>query len=103
MTRVTVVATILDRQHSLVCEERDKENLLKAVDLVNSKIIEIKAQSDVYETTRIAILAALEIASENIEIHDRQQQELSGRDEEQGEINECAKRIEKLGKWLMEK
>jgi len=62
MEQVTV--KILDRDYRLSCEPAERERLLAAVALVDGNMQTIRAQGKVAGSERIAVFAALNIASE---------------------------------------
>ncbi len=59
-----VSITILDKEYLISCTEREREQLFTAVEHLNNKMQEIKDSGNVIGTERIAVMAALNIASE---------------------------------------
>ena len=59
-----VSVTILDKEYLVSCTEREREQLYSAVEYLNKKMQEIKDSGNVIGTERIAVMAALNIASE---------------------------------------
>lgn len=59
-----IEVTILDRTLRIACKEEEKEDLLRAVQHLDSKMREIRDSGKVIGAERIAILAALNIAHE---------------------------------------
>ena len=59
-----IEVTILDRTLRIACKDEEKEDLLKAVQYLDSKMREIRDSGKVIGAERIAILAALNIAHE---------------------------------------
>jgi cell division protein ZapA len=55
---------ILGRPFRIQCSEEEKVGLLKAVDFLDAKMLEIRADGKVIGNERIAIMAALNIAHE---------------------------------------
>ncbi len=55
---------ILGRSFRVNCKDDEKEGLLKAVDYLDAKMREIRADGKVIGNERIAIMAALNIAHE---------------------------------------
>ncbi|MFN0318217.1 MAG: cell division protein ZapA [Burkholderiales bacterium] len=56
--------SILGRPFRVNCKDEEKEGLLKAVDYLDAKMQEIRAEGKVIGNERIAIMAALNIAHE---------------------------------------
>ena len=59
-----VSVTILDKEYLISCTEQEREQLYTAVEHLNNKMQEIKESGNVIGTERIAVMAALNIASE---------------------------------------
>jgi cell division protein ZapA len=59
-----IEVTILDRTLRIACKEEEKEDLLRAVQYLDSKMREIRDSGKVIGAERIALLAALNIAHE---------------------------------------
>jgi len=53
---------ILGRHFRVQCAEEEKDGLLKAVEFLDAKMLEIRAEGKVIGNERIAIMAALNIA-----------------------------------------
>lgn len=64
MTASGIDVEILGRSFRVNCADDQKESLLKAVDYLDSKMLEIRAEGKVIGNERIAIMAALNIAHE---------------------------------------
>jgi cell division protein ZapA len=56
--------TILDKEYLISCSESEREQLHTAAAFLNDKMRELKATGKVVGTERIAVMAALNIASE---------------------------------------
>lgn len=56
--------TILGRSYKVSCADDEREELLRAVSYLDSKMGQIKASGKVASTERIAVMAALNIAHE---------------------------------------
>jgi len=59
-----IEVTVLDRTLKIACKEDEKADLLNAVEYLDAKMREIKANSKVLSAERVAIMAALNIAHE---------------------------------------
>lgn len=59
-----VNVNILDKEYLIACDQEEREKLHSAVNLLNSKIQEVRASGKVIGTERIAVMAALDIAHE---------------------------------------
>ena len=59
-----VTVTILDKEYHISCPEDEHDQLHKAAGLLNQKMHELKGSGKVVGTERIAVMAALNIASE---------------------------------------
>jgi cell division protein ZapA len=58
----TVDVTIMGRSYKIACGDEERDALLAAVSLLDSKMNEIKAAGKVASAERIAIMAALNLA-----------------------------------------
>jgi len=63
-----IEVTILDRTLRIACKEEEKEDLLRAVHYLDSKMREIRDSGKVIGAERIALLAALNIAHELLSV-----------------------------------
>ena len=59
-----VTVTILDKEYLISCPEEEHDQLHKAASLLNQKMQELRSSGKVVGTERIAVMAALNIASE---------------------------------------
>ena len=59
-----IEVSVLDRTLKIACKEDEKADLLNAVEYLDAKMREIKANSKVLSVERVAIMAALNIAHE---------------------------------------
>ena len=59
-----IEVSILDRTLKIACREDEKADLLRAVEVLDAKMREIRGQSKVLSVERVAIMAALNIAHE---------------------------------------
>ena len=60
----TIEISILGRSYKIACEEGERDALMQAVAYLDGKMGEIKKAGKVNGTDRIAVMAALNIASE---------------------------------------
>ena len=60
--------TIMGRDFRVACPEDEQAGLLKAVDYLNKKMLEIRDSGKVIGLERIAIMAALNIAHEFLSV-----------------------------------
>jgi len=70
-----VIVHILDKEYRIACPEEEQDNLLFSARMVDRKMREIRATGKVIGSDRIAVMAALHIAHELLEL---QQQKDSG-------------------------
>lgn len=63
-----LVIQIMGREFSINCPDEEREEFLKAVDFLNNKIHEIKAEGKIIDSERIIIAAALGITHELLAI-----------------------------------
>jgi len=59
-----VTVTILDKEYLISCPVDEHDQLHRAANLLNQKMIELKNSGKVVGTERIAVMAALNMASE---------------------------------------
>ena len=64
MTTKQIEATILGQSYRLVCSPETEQALLEAVARVDAEMSKIRKHSNVRGTDRIAVMAALSLASE---------------------------------------
>lgn len=64
----TLDIDIMGRSYRVACEEGERENLLKAVAYLDGKMNEIKLAGKIASLERIAVMAALNIAHELLEL-----------------------------------
>ena len=63
-----LVIQIMGREFSINCPDEEREEFLKAVDFLNNKIHEIKAEGKIIDSERVIIAAALGITHELLAI-----------------------------------
>jgi len=92
--------TILDKEYLIACEEHEKEQLHSAVDYLNEKLLEMKNNGGVIGSERIAVMTALNIASEMLAYKNAKEDYTSeiGKTVQrlQGKINEALTRCTQL-------
>jgi cell division protein ZapA len=59
-----VTITILDKEYLISCPEDERERLHAAAKLLNDKLMELKSTGKVIGTERMAVMTALNLASE---------------------------------------
>ena len=64
----TVPIRIADKDYLIACQPDEREAVHASAGLLNSKIDEIRSQSKVLGSERLAILAALNIANEMLQV-----------------------------------
>jgi len=64
----SIEVTLLGRSYRVTCGEGEREGLLQAVAYVDGKMNEIKKNSKVSGTERVAVMAALNIAHELLSV-----------------------------------
>ncbi|MCG6953584.1 MAG: cell division protein ZapA [Burkholderiales bacterium] len=64
----SIEVTLLGRGYRVTCTEAEREGLLQAVAYLDGKMNEIKKNSKVTGTERIAVMAALNIAHELLSV-----------------------------------
>ena len=65
---VPVNVHILDKEYQVACEEHEREGLLHAADYVNRQMREIRDRGKVIGTDRIAVVMALNMAHELLQL-----------------------------------
>lgn len=56
--------TILDKEYLIACSDEERDQLHNAAEFLNNKLRELKGSGKVIGTERIAVMTALNIASE---------------------------------------
>ena len=59
-----VSITILDKEYLISCPESERDQLYSAAKLLNQKLLELKNSGKVIGTERMAVMTALNLASE---------------------------------------
>jgi len=65
---IPVTVRILDREYQVACLEEEKQPLLDSARYLDSKMKDIKGDRKIVGTDRIAVMAALNIAHEFLQI-----------------------------------
>ncbi len=63
-----VSVRILDKEYRVACKKSERDTLLESSKLLDAKMREIRESGKVLGTDRIAVMAALNLASELIEV-----------------------------------
>jgi cell division protein ZapA len=61
---------ILDKEYQVACKSSERTDLLDAAELLNMKMLEIRDSGKVSGLDRIAIMAALNLANELMQLRD---------------------------------
>lgn len=64
----TTEITLLDRKYLIACTEEEQDNLLRAAYFLNKKMLDIRQTGKVLSLERLAIIAALNIANEFLQL-----------------------------------
>ncbi len=64
----TVEVTIMGRGYKVACSDDERDDLMAAVALLDRKMSEIKTAGKVASTERIAVMAALNMANELLQV-----------------------------------
>ena len=67
---IPVTVKILDKDYRIACPAEEQNALLASADLLNSRMRELKESGNVIGTDRIAVMAALNMTHEMIELKD---------------------------------
>lgn len=73
--------TILDKEYLIACSEEERDLLHRAIELINTKMREVKASGKVIGSERIAVMTALHIAHELLQYKDRNESYTSNVDD----------------------
>ena len=69
MTEMTPVSVhILDKEYQVACAEDERDGLMHAADFVNRRMKEIRDRGNVIGTDRIAVVTALNVAHELLQL-----------------------------------
>ncbi len=74
VSNVSVTVNILDKEYQISCSEDEKSSLLSSAAYVDGKMREIKSSGKTLGTDRIAVLSALNIAHELLNLSQVEQQ-----------------------------
>lgn len=67
---IPVTVKILDKDYRIACPAEEQNALLASADLLNNRMRELKESGNVIGTDRIAVMAALNMTHEMIELKD---------------------------------
>lgn len=67
---VPVSVKILDKEYRIACPPEERNALLASADMLNTRMRELKEGGNVIGTDRIAVMAALNMTHEMIELKD---------------------------------
>lgn len=73
-TTVAVSVHILDKEYQVACQEDEREGLISAAELINRKMREVRDRGNVIGTDRIAVVTALNVAHELLQLKSAQAQ-----------------------------
>lgn len=73
--------TILDKEYLIACSEEERDLLHRAIELINTKMREVKASGKVIGSERIAVMTALHIAHELLQYKDKNESYTSNVDD----------------------
>jgi len=65
---IPVSVHILDKEYQVACAEEERDGLLYAADFVNRRMKEIRDRGNVIGTDRIAVVTALNVAHELLQL-----------------------------------
>ena len=65
---IPVSVHILDKEYQVACDEDERDGLLHAADFVNQRMKEIRDRGNVIGTDRIAVVTALNVAHELLQL-----------------------------------
>lgn len=68
MNTLAITVTILDRDYQIACTHEEKESLLAAARYLDQKMREIRDRGNVIGIDRIAVMAALNIAHDFLQL-----------------------------------
>ncbi len=67
---VPVTIRILDRDYQVACREDEKDDLVAAAEIVDERMKEVRNRGSVIGTDRVAVMAALNMAHELLELRE---------------------------------
>lgn len=67
----TLDVEIMGRSYKVACSDEEREGLLQAVSFLDERMNEIKSGGKIANAERIAVMAALNIAHEFLQLRDR--------------------------------
>lgn len=94
---MTVDVRILDRSYKLACEPSEKEQLQKAVSLLEQKLQDMRRSMPRLESERVAVLTALSLAQEVLSLNKDLQEQTHCQRLIKQMINDAEKSLAQLG------
>jgi cell division protein ZapA len=81
MSTLAITVNILDRDYQIACKNDEKESLLAAAKYLDQKMREIRDRGNVIGIDRIAVMAALNIAHDFLQLKplEEEQRSIAGR------------------------
>lgn len=81
MNTLAITVTILDRDYQIACKQEEKDSLLAAARYLDQKMREIRDRGNVIGIDRIAVMAALNIAHDFLQLKplEEEQRTIAGR------------------------
>lgn len=73
--------TILDKEYLIACSDEERDLLHRAIELINTKMREVKTSGKVIGSERIAVMTALHIAHELLQYKDKNESYTSNVDD----------------------
>jgi len=64
--KIPVTVKILNQNYDVFCSEDEKENLISSAELLNDKMMKTKAEGKTIGLDRIAVISALNFASDSL-------------------------------------
>ena len=68
--KIPVTIKILNQNYDVFCQENEKEVLFNSADLLNDKMMKTKAEGKTIGLDRIAVISALNFASDSLNYKD---------------------------------
>lgn len=78
---------VLDREFTVGCEPGERDSLMAAVQLLDSRMREIRGNNKMAALERIAVLAALNLASDYLQLRNSDSERNGGIGRTLGEMN----------------
>ena len=91
-TRESVKIQVMGKEFAVACEPEEKVSLLAATRYLDEQIDLVQSQGKIVGNERIAIMVAINLASELLELRKKQ----SSSDQTSDEINALSKKIDQV-------